>query len=387
MKVLHVIPSVGPQRGGPSVAVGAMCRALGEAGAEARIVCTNDNGDGVLDVPTGEWTLHEGVPTWFFERHETGWRALREFQIGRGFAGWLSAQAEEWDILHIHALFSHLSSSAMRIARRRRIPYVVRPLGVLEAYSLRRSAWKKRLFLKLFDAAGLRGASAIHLTSRREREVSLIPGSAPRWVIPLGVDIPATVSIGKKTGPLRIVFLSRWHEKKRIGVLLEALGSLREWDWQLELAGTGEESLVADVHRRVVELGLDGRVSFPGFVSGATKAGVLDGGDLFVLPSASENFGIAVAEAMAHGLPCVVTRHVALSDEIAAAEAGWVCGDSASELAGVLRGAISDREECLRRGERARQLVMKHFSWASCAEALLAGYCGILSADRTRRSA
>jgi len=145
--------------------------------------------------------------------------------------------------------------------------------------------------------------------------------------------------------------------------------------------------LVADVHRRVVELGLDGRVSFPGFVSGAAKAGVLDGGGLFVLPSASENFGIAVAEAMAHGLPCVVTRHVALSDEIAAGEAGWVSGDSASELAGVLRGAISDREECLRRGKCARQLVIKNFSWASCAEALLAGYRGILSADRTRRSA
>jgi len=387
MKVLHVIPSVGPRRGGPSVAAGAMCRALAELGVEVRMACTNDDGAGVLDVPTGEWVPHEGVTTWFFQRREACGRALREFQIGRGFGSWFSAEVGRWDVVHVHALFSYLPSSAMRIARRRGVPYVVRPLGVLEAYSLRRSAWKKRLFLRLFDGANLRGAAAVHLTSRREQEVSLIPGSAPRWVIPLGVDIPPAASAGQSSGSFRIVFLSRWHEKKRIGVLLEALGMVRELDWRLDLAGTGDDRLVAEVHRTVAALGLGERVSLPGFVSGDAKARLLDGADLFVLPSASENFGIAVAEAMAHGLPCVVTRHVALSEEIAEAGAGWVCGDSAAGLADVLRAAIPDRAECRRRGGLARRLAINSFSWASCGEALFAGYRRILSAGRTRRSA
>jgi len=386
LKVLHVIPSIGPQRGGPSVAAVAMCRALAQIGVDARIVCTHDDGPGVLDVPLGGWTSHLGVPTWFVPRAELWPGALREFQIGRGFSSWLAAHADGFDLLHVHALFSHLPSAAMLFARRANVPYVLRPLGILEGYSLRRSAWKKRLFLRLVDAANIRSASAIHLTSRREDEVSVIPGSAPRWIIPLGVDLPEVAPVGSKSGPFRIVFLSRWHEKKRIDVLLAALGLVRDLDWHLDLAGAGRPELDARIRQLVASSGFPDRVSTPGFVAGAEKSRLLNEGNLFVLPSASENFGIAVAEALAHALPCVVTRHVALSDEILESGAGWVCGDSAEDLAGALREAMADRAICLQRGTAARHLAATKFSWASCAESLHAGYSGIVSARPPRRS-
>ncbi|MEI6033647.1 MAG: glycosyltransferase [Verrucomicrobiae bacterium] len=374
MKVLHVIPSVGPLRGGPSVAAGAMCRALAEEGVECHLACTNDNGPGLLDVPTGERTAHEGVPTWFFRRSFPHWPPVREFQIGEGFLSWLAQHAREYDLLHVHALFSFLPSAAMAFARRKGIPYVLRPLGILESYSLGRSPWKKRAFLALFDSANIQGASAIHLTSRREENVSRIPGRAPRWVIPLGVEAPDSPDATGRGNPPRIIFLSRWHEKKRIGMLIEALGAVRDLDWKLVLAGAGDTELAGRIHSLVQKFQLDERVSFPGFLSGKAKAQALNEADLFVLPSASENFGIAAAEALAAGLPAIVSRHVALSDEIGSAEAGWICGDDAGALANTLRTALGDPDERRRRGQNAARLARSSFSWKSCAEKLAAGY-------------
>lgn len=376
MKVLHVIPSVGPLRGGPSVAALAMGRAIAEEGVECHLVSTNDNGDGLLDVPTGEWIRHGGVKTCFFCRRSAFFKAFNEFQIGTGFREWLDAHIRDYDLLHVHALFSHLPSSAMGIARRHGIPYVLRPLGILESYSLGRSAWKKRLFLAFCDQANICGASAIHLTSDREREVSIIPGKAPKWVVPLGVEIPGGVTATGGGSPPRIVFLSRWHEKKRIGMLLEALAGLRDLEWSLVLAGAGEEELTRRIHAQVRRCGLEDRVSFPGFVSGADKWGLLAGADVFVLPSASENFGIAVAEALAIGVPAVISRHVALAGEVEASQAGWICGEE--DLARQLREALGDAEERRRRGRNAAKLARGKFSWKSCAETLVAGYRGLL---------
>jgi glycosyltransferase involved in cell wall biosynthesis len=101
--------------------------------------------------------------------------------------------------------------------------------------------------------------------------------------------------------------------------------------------------------------------------------------DLFVLPSASENFGIAAAEALAAGVPAIVSRHVALADEIESARAGWICGDDAGLLAAALREALGDPDERRRRGQAAAQLARSTFSWKSCAERLIAGYRSILS--------
>jgi glycosyltransferase involved in cell wall biosynthesis len=378
MKILHVIPSIGPLRGGPSVAVVAMCRALAEEDVACDLVCTNDNGAGTLDVPVGEWTMHEQVRTWFFPRLSPRFRPVREFQIGAGFSAWLARHARDYDLLHVHALFSHMPSVAMSFARRQGIPYVLRPLGILESYSLGRSAWKKRAFLALFDSANIRGASAIHLTSRREEKVSRIPGHAPRWVIPLGVRVPDCPTAAGRGNPPRIMFLSRWHEKKRIEILLAALGGLGDLDWTLVLAGSGEPGLTGRIHSLVQQFGLGDRVSFPGFVTGDAKAQFLAGADLFVLPSASENFGIAAAEALAAGLPVIVSRHVALADEIESAQAGWICGDDAAALANTLRTALADPDERRRRGQRAARLARTTFSWKSCAEKLAIGYRGLL---------
>lgn len=381
MKVLHVIPSVGPQRGGPSVAAPAMCRALAARGVACDLVATNDNGTGFLDVPTGEWTTYAGVRALFFPRIGNGIPSLREFQVGKGFAAWIGEQISSYDVVHVHALFSYMSSIAMRAAGRAGVPYVLRPLGQLETYSLRRSAWKKKLFLRLWDESHIRRAAAVHLTSQRELDVSWIPGPAARWVVPLGVDIPQPVPVAgarRATGIPQIVFLSRWHAKKRIGVLIEALSRMDDRPWHLLLAGAGDPETEREVREAVRAAGFGDRVSMPGFLEGSAKWSALQKADVFVLPSASENFGIAVAEALAAGTPVVITRHVALAPDVEAAEAGWICGDNAEDLADVLCEALGSPDELRRRGGNALRLAEESFSWDSAACILDRSYRSLL---------
>lgn len=379
MRVLHVIPSVGPKRGGPSVAAPAMCGALASHEVTCDLVATNDDGNGILNVPVGEWTTHAGSRTLFFRRRGNALPAIREFQIGAGFSNWFSENAHNYDLIHVHALFSYLSTTAMCLARKAGIPYVLRPLGQLEAYSLRRRTLKKQLFLRLWDGANIRGAAAIHLTSQRELDVSWIPGPAARWVVPLGVSLPPSpAALRPEAQQPQILFLSRWHAKKRIGILIEALSMLKDQPWHLTLAGAGDPETGKTIQDAVAKAGIAERTSLPGFLDGEEKASALKSAELFVLPSASENFGIAVAEALAAGIPVVITRHVAIAPEVEAASAGWICGDSSEALAATLRDALSDPDERRRRGANARRLAEGSFSWESAAGRLASLYRTIL---------
>ena len=139
MRVLHVIPSVSPVRGGPSSAVIAMVQALRNREIDAEIATTNDHGEGTLDVPLeslGEWN---GVPVRFFNRWSPALRPLREFIWSGGFAKWLRSSVQRYDLVHVHAVFSYASTFAMSECRRSRVAYINRPLGQLCGWALRRS--------------------------------------------------------------------------------------------------------------------------------------------------------------------------------------------------------------------------------------------------------
>jgi glycosyltransferase involved in cell wall biosynthesis len=359
-----------------------MCRALGDRGVDCDLVCTNDNGQEDLRVSTGHWTEHEGVRTWFFQKAHWPIRALEEFQVGRGFSKWLEKHGEDYDLFHVHALFSHLPTRAIQFARQKGIPYVMRPLGILENYSLQRSAFKKKLYLDLVDGPNLRSASAVHLTSEREQMVSELPTGVPQWVVPLGVTVPASIPTDKVPG--QILFLSRWHPKKRIPLLLEALSLLKDLSWHLVLGGDGDHVMRTEIHAAIQRLGLSGRVEMPGFLTGDQKWKTLGASEVFILPSASENFGIAVAEAMAAGVPVVITKQVALASDVQLSGGGWVFEDSAEAIAEGLKSILKDRNEIFRRGKLAAEYAGKHWSWTVCARALSENYQSLLK-ERSKR--
>ena len=169
MRVLHVIPSVGPLRGGPSQVVLEIVRSLNQTGVQAEIVATNDNGPGLLDVPLGAKTVFAQAPVWFFPRFSPRLSLVREFAYSTALTRWLGQNMDRYDLIHVHAFFSYASTAAMMMARRKNIPYLVSPHGLLCEWSLQQSASRKKLYLALIERRNLNGSAGLEYAAEQER--------------------------------------------------------------------------------------------------------------------------------------------------------------------------------------------------------------------------
>jgi glycosyltransferase involved in cell wall biosynthesis len=338
MKVLHVIPSLWQGDGGPSNALRAMERALAAHGVTVETATTDDNGPGMRSGKAGHGPIvEEGtVRRYFAKRSEF-------YKWSPGFARWIAHAVGDYDLLHLHALFSFTTTAASQAARRAGVPYVVRPLGTLAPWGMEhRRPWLKRASLRMIEAPLLHHAAAVHFTSDEEmREAAALRIDMRPVVIPLGIDIPPPSAHSPRDacGSVQALFLSRLHPKKNLEGLLDALAMLREEFPRLRLtiAGSGDPEYASALRARADALGLADRVSWLGFVEGEAKHRAFRDADFFVLPSHSENFGIAAAEALAYGLPCVLSGGVALARDVVAAGAGLEIATSAESIAAGLR--------------------------------------------------
>ena len=395
MRVLHVIPSISPLRGGPSKAVLEMVAALRQAGVDAAILTTNDHGPGLLqELATGRWVQYGGVPVLAFPRWSPPIPALREFAFSPPMSRWLSCHGGAFDLLHIHALFSYPSTIAMVQARRAGIPYLLRTIGQLSPWSLAQSSRRKRWLLRLVERANLEGAAVLHFTSRQEQDETAGLGlSTPSLVLPLGVELPPLPAEFPDHGrersvdaPIRFLFLSRLHPKKRLECLLEACSLLAERQpqarWQLAIAGRGEPGYERSLQQRARNLAIEDHCLWLGHLEGEAKGNALQQADWFVLPSAAENFGIAVVEALAAGTPVIVSPQVAVADRVARAEAGLICGSDPALLVAALEKALMGPPPAMR--SAARRLAGVDYSWSSLAPQLAEAYQQILN-TRARR--
>ncbi|MBD2099616.1 glycosyltransferase [Leptolyngbya sp. FACHB-261] len=387
MKVLHVIPSISPLLGGPSRVVLELVRSLRGQGVEAEIVTTNDHGPDLLDVPLAQRIEYEQVPIWFFSPLSP---RLKEFIISPGLTRWLWQNLRNYDLVESHYLFSYAPTCAGIIARRQRIPYTVRTMGQLTSWALAQSQLKKQIYTALIERHNLNCAAAIHCTSEGEaQDVRRLGIRSPTITVPLGVDPTQPIPEAKQQLRQRygidqqtpiVLFLSRLHHKKRPDLLLQALAQLaqKNYDFHLILAGSGETSYLEYLEKMVRELDLVKRTTLPGFVAGPEKDLVLQGSDLFVLPSFSENFGVAIAEAMSAGLPVIVTPGIQISPAIAEAEAGLVVDGNLEQLVPALAQLLSSAALREKLGENGKQLVQNEYSWQTIAHDLAEIYTKIV---------
>jgi glycosyltransferase involved in cell wall biosynthesis len=167
--------------------------------------------------------------------------------------------------------------------------------------------------------------------------------------------------------------LSRLHSKKNLEVLIDAFKSLKQNKWRLIIAGDGQPDYVAVLKQKA---GDAENIIFTGWVEGEQKEALLRGASLLALPSRQENFGLCVLEAMAHGVPVLVSPNVNLAAEIEAAEAGWVI--DVGQLAQGLALILKEEEERERRGRAAYQFSQR-YSWQRTAAELAELYRQILS--------
>jgi len=275
---------------------------------------------------------------------------------------------ERAEIVHIHGLWSGASWVGGHSALMRRRAYVVSPHGMLDAWALRRSRWKKRIARLLLEDRILSRATCIHALCEAEQEAIRVLGlGAPVVVVRPGLDRGSLSLVsGEMTTRQRryVLYLGRLHPKKGVDLLIEAFATVA-WahpEWQLVIAGPDEVGVRTDLERGAREAGLQRRVEFVGAVSGEGKRQLLEGASIFALTSYSEGVPIAVLEAMGAGVPALVTRDCNLP-EITMAGAGHVVAltraDIARGLDRLLSGTESDRAEM---GTRARRLVERQFT-------------------------
>ncbi|MBL4670819.1 MAG: glycosyltransferase, partial [Arenicella sp.] len=188
LKVLHVIPSVAACRGGPSKAVIEMVSSLRKHGIDAEIATTNDDGPNNLEVSLNSLIDYSGVPVRFFKRVSLPIAPIREFSYSLSFTRWLSRHITDYDVVHVHAIFSYCSSYAMYLARKKGMPYIVRPIGQLQNWSLQQARAKKKLYLNAVEKANIESASAVHFTAEAEQRESNQEFNLRGHIIPLGID-------------------------------------------------------------------------------------------------------------------------------------------------------------------------------------------------------
>jgi len=389
IKVLHVIPSVAKCRGGPSKAVIEMVSSLGHAGLNAEIATTNDNGPEKQNVILNKLIDYKGVPTRFFNRLSPPINGVREFTYSRDFAQWLDDNIQNYDLIHVHAIFSFCSSYAMYAARRTSTPYIVRPIGQLQEWSLMQSRAKKKLYLNIVERANLESASAIQFTSAAEELESSKHLNLKGQVIPLGIDactksktskIDLAQSLGISEREPILLYLSRLHKKKGLELLMQALSQIESPKANLLVAGDGEADYKQQLISLATNLGLNKNCFFLGHVDGDKKNALLQHSDFYALTSYSENFGISVLEAMANGLTPIVSKEVALSEIISQQELGLVCTTEASDIEAQLRFALNNMKQMKSMGVKAQQFVSTQYSWVTIAKQLELLYRTVIQA-------
>jgi glycosyltransferase involved in cell wall biosynthesis len=352
VRVLHIIPSVSFLRGGPSFAVRGIARGLVNRGVAVDIITTDDHGPDRVAVPLEQPVIDVGVTYRYFRRQ------VRFYTISLPLSRWLAAHVEEYDVLHIHALFSFSTTAAAFWAARRGVPYVVRPLGVLNTWGMQnRRPLLKQLSFRLIERRILANAAAVHFTSERERrEADLTAPSTRSVVIPNPVASPCLDENPSAerfltrhpdlAGRSVILFLSRVDPIKGLDLLLDGFPRIQAAipDAVLVVAGEGEDRFVARLRDQAQRLGVQRDVVWTGFLDESTKRAAFAVADVFVLPSYSENFGIAAVEAMANGVPVIVSDRVGIHHEVARAKAGLVVPCKANEVSEAVVRILRDRE-------------------------------------------
>lgn len=360
IKVLHVIRSIDPSTGGPAFAVMHMAEPLADEGVFVDIATTHsprEASDKYVSIAPDD---ESRIRCFSFPR-------LRDdrWSFSLKLWKWLKVNISGYDLIHITGVFTFPVMISAYQAKKSGVPYIIRPAGTLDSYPLAQKAWRKKIFYRLILKDLLDNAFAIHVTSISERnQLRLLGVGGKCVVIPLAAQIPDLKRIHTDDNRIRLIFLSRIHPKKGLPVLLEALAILdkRDVDYSLVIAGAASASYLNELVLTIEKLGIRDLVSFSGFVEGEEKERLLRNSDIFVLPSYQENFGIAVVEAMAMGVPVVVTDQVAVSAEISESGAGKVVPIDQPEL---LAEAIQQFEKANIRnivGEKAASLVNSKFS-------------------------
>jgi glycosyltransferase involved in cell wall biosynthesis len=266
------------------------------------------------------------------------------------------------------------------------VPYVIVPHGGMTKDAQKVKPLKKRLGNLLFFNGLVAGAVAVHFLTQGEREEST-RWAKTNFVVGNGIAIPSEEWRAQpgKSRNLVFAYVGRLDTyQKGLGVLLQACSlcraDLAAGRGRVLLYGPDHEGDEARLRQRAAAEGLAEVVAFCGPVLGERKHRAFAESDVFLHPSRTEGHPLAVLEALAHGVPCLLTPGTNVSSEVAAAGAGWEVSLSATGIAQGFRKILAHREDLPQAGRRARDLAIREYGWQRVAELTVGAYRRCLGA-------
>jgi glycosyltransferase involved in cell wall biosynthesis len=366
LKILLTSTSLLPDYGGPAFSVSRLAMALADTGAEVGLWASDRSAANTALVPAMSPVLR---------LTGTDFEALDRFG--------------DPDILHDNGIWLRHNHRLAVFAKKRGIPRVVSPRGMLEPWAISHKRLKKKIAWRLYQRRDLQQALCHIATGEAEaRSLQDLGLGVPVAIVPNGVDVPEELHFsiasesekacrnGRKRTAL---FLGRIYPIKGLPMLIEAWARVRPDGWLLRIAGPDEAGHQKQVDRAVSAAGLGDVVSFTGPIEPQMRTSAFLDAHLFVLPTHSESFGMVVAEALAHGVPALTTTAAPWSI-LRECGCGWWVDATVDGIADGLRQATRLDSDTLRSmGAKGRGLVNAKFSWKHAADLMLLTYGAILT--------
>lgn len=386
MNILHVIANLAPRYGGPSKACLEMARAVATRGHRVSIYTTNQDGDGVLPVLLESPVIDNGVEIRYFPIQPP-----KFWGTSLPLARAINRDLALYDIVHIHSLYLFHDLVTGRACRKYRVPYIIRPHGTLDPYLYQRHRLRKKIMELLFENRNIKNATALHYTTEEEMLLARpYVFNSPGVVVPNGLNwteyekLPPSGTFRKlfpQVGDNRLVlFLGRLNFKKGFDLLVPAFAKTLKTvtDIHLVIAGPDNDGYGAKVRGWLRKYGLLDKTTFTGMLEGADKLAAFRDAEMFVLPSYTENFGISVLEAMACGVPVVLSDKVNIWREVKGAGAGLVVPTDQESLAQAMSVLLKDQLSARRMGQAGQKLVRENYQWSMIGRKLEKAYKEII---------
>lgn len=363
MKIIHYIPSIDRMAGGTSTYMQVLAKPLGTMAEVHIITHASEN-----PLPMENCKVHD-IPRY------------------RPFSGvWKKAVVDlldsvRPDIVHVNCCWTPDCAMIQRLAQKRGYKVVLTPHGMLEPWIIKRHYWTRKVpALWLYQKAAVQMADCVQATAESERDNLLKLGyNSNIKVVRLGIDAESIEMKRSWKKSRQILFLSRVHVKKGINFLVEAADVLRNelQEYKILVAGEGEADYVEAMKRMICDRGLQDIVQLIGGVYGDEKWRLFQTSDFFVLPTHSENFGLAIAESLASGTPVITTVGTPWSD-LNCSEAGAWIEIGTEPLVETLRRFLSLSEDELEAmGRNGRKLIETKYSAHVMAEQMMEVYKGL----------
>jgi glycosyltransferase involved in cell wall biosynthesis len=384
MKILFITSYYKPAYiyGGPARSIPALCEGLSLIGAGVTVFTTNANGSGALNVPVSKPVYADGVQVWYFPRERSRW-ALEFYSAELARA--CEQEIRGFDAVYICATWTYPMLAASKAARQSGIPYVVSPRGSFMARAMSQKWLKKRVYLSLCERKRIDAAVGIHCTSALEAEQTRrFAFKPPIFTVPNPVDLPLPTpsrdrsriraELGVPENGTLSICVGRKHVEKRLDLAVEAFARLALDLPSARLALVGpDQGAEGELRQLAQRLNVRDKVIFIGLTQGDRVQEIYAAADVLLMLSWRESFGMAAAEALAAGVPVLLSEDVGLAEELGSAGVGRVARPLFTEIHHVWREMLAD-PRLREMGIRGRSFAAEHFSSRAVAGKMLAAF-------------